>query len=149
MFFGFFFRKISPELTTANPPLFSEKDWPWTNIHAHLPLLYTWDAYHSMAFCQAVPCLHPGSESSNPRPLRSRTCELNCCTTRPAPWLLFLKLQLSSTYYLSLAFLMSITLSTFSPTRCNLLIYYACYLLPRIQISRSYCLLFSNLYLST
>ena len=42
------------------------------------------DAYHSMA-CQAVPCLHPGSELVNPVPLRSRTCDLNCCATGPAP----------------------------------------------------------------
>ena len=29
-FVGFFFfsRKISPELTSANPPLFTEEDWP-------------------------------------------------------------------------------------------------------------------------
>ena len=26
--FFFFLRKISPELTTANPPLFAEDDWP-------------------------------------------------------------------------------------------------------------------------
>ena len=26
--FLFFLRKISPELTTANPPLFAEEDWP-------------------------------------------------------------------------------------------------------------------------
>ena len=49
----FFLRKISPELTAANPPLFAEEDWPWANIHDHLPLLYMWDACHSMA-CQAV-----------------------------------------------------------------------------------------------
>ena len=36
-------------------------------MRAHLPLLYMWDAYHSMA-CQAVPCPHPGSEPANPRP---------------------------------------------------------------------------------
>ena len=50
--FGFFLRTISPELTTANPPLFAEEDWPGANIHAHLHLLYTWDAYHSMAFAK-------------------------------------------------------------------------------------------------
>ena len=62
----FFLRKISPELTcTANPPLFAEEDWPWANIRAHLPLLYMWDAYRSMA-CQAVPCPHQGSEPANP-----------------------------------------------------------------------------------
>ena len=27
LFVGFF-RKISPELTAANPPLFAEQDWP-------------------------------------------------------------------------------------------------------------------------
>ena len=43
-----------------------------------------WDTYHSMAF-QAVPCPHPGSKLANPGPLRSRTCELNRCATRPAP----------------------------------------------------------------
>src|SRR3712207_8072206 len=33
--------------------------FPYTTLfrsHAHLPLLYTWDTCHSMAFCQAVPC---------------------------------------------------------------------------------------------
>ena len=62
-----FLRKISPELTAANPPLFAEEDWPWANIHAHLPLLYMRDAYHSMAW-QAVPCPHPGPEPVNPGP---------------------------------------------------------------------------------
>ena len=29
VFWGFFLRKISPELTSAaNPPLFAEEDWP-------------------------------------------------------------------------------------------------------------------------
>ena len=51
--------KISPELTAANLPLSAEEDWPWANIHAHLPLLYTWDAYHSMAL--------PSSAMSTPR----------------------------------------------------------------------------------
>ena len=80
----FFLRKISPELTTASPPLFfAEEAWPWANIRAHLPPLYMWDAYHSMA-CQAVPCPHPGSELANPGPQRSRTRTLNRCTTGPA-----------------------------------------------------------------
>ena len=47
--FTFFFSFFSPELTTARPPLFAEEDWPWANIHIHLPLLYMWDAYHSVA----------------------------------------------------------------------------------------------------
>ena len=79
-----FLRKISPELTAASPPLFAEEDWPWANIRAYLSLLYMWDAYHSMA-CQTVPCLPPGFEPANPGPLRSGTCELNCCATGPAP----------------------------------------------------------------
>ena len=62
-----FLRKISPELITASPPLIAEEDWPWANIRAHLPLLYTRDAYHSMA-CQGVPCPHPGSKLVSPRP---------------------------------------------------------------------------------
>ena len=46
----FFLRKISPELpSAANPPLFAKQDWPCANICAHLPLLYMWDSYHSMA----------------------------------------------------------------------------------------------------
>ena len=63
----FFLRKISPELTAANPPLFAGEDWPWANIPAHLPLLSMWDAYHNMA-CHTVPCLHLGSELANPGP---------------------------------------------------------------------------------
>ena len=72
------------ELTSAaNPRLFAEENWPWAHICAHLPLLYTRDAYHSMA-CQAVPCLHPGSEPVNPG-RQSRTCALNRCASGPAP----------------------------------------------------------------
>ena len=81
---AFFLKKISPELTSAaNPPLFAEGDWPWADIRAHLPLLYLWNAYHSMA-CQAVPCPHPGSEPRTPGSWRGM-CELNCCATGQAP----------------------------------------------------------------
>ena len=81
----FFLRKINPEVTsTANPPLFAEEDWPWANIHAHLPLLYIWDAYHSMA-CQAVCRSAPRSGTGEPWGPRGRTCELNCCATGLAP----------------------------------------------------------------
>ena len=83
--FFFFLRKISPELTTANPPFFLlRKDWPWANIRAHLPLLYTLDTYHSMAFakwCQ-VHTQDPNWRSWLPR---SGTCELNRRATGPAP----------------------------------------------------------------
>ena len=51
-FFFYFLRKISPELTTANLPLFAKEDWPWANIHAHLPPFYMWDTYRSMAFAK-------------------------------------------------------------------------------------------------
>ena len=89
LFSFFFLRKISPELTATNPPLFADEDWPWAKIHAHPSLLYMWDAYHSMA-CQVVPCWHPGSEPANPGPLRSWTCKLNHCATGPASQAVFL-----------------------------------------------------------
>ena len=60
---NFFLRKISPELTTATNPLFAEEDWPWANIRAHIPLLYMWDACHSMAW-QAVHRFMPGIQTS-------------------------------------------------------------------------------------
>ena len=80
----FFLRKTSAELTTANPPLFAEENWPWANIHAHLPLLYMWDAYHTMV-CHAVPCPYLGSEPANPGPPRSGTRTLHHCATGLAP----------------------------------------------------------------
>ena len=73
--FFFFLRMISHKLTTASPPLFAEEAWPWANVHAHLPLLYTWEAYHTMV-CQVVPCPHPGSELANPGPLRTGRANL-------------------------------------------------------------------------
>ena len=79
----YFLRKISPELTTANPPLFAEEEWPWANIHAHLPLLYTWDAYHSMTW-QAGPCPHPGSKPVNPGPPKRKVQTKPLCHP-PAP----------------------------------------------------------------
>ena len=82
--FIYFLRKINPELTsTSNPPLLAEEDSPWVNIRAHLSPLYMWDACHSMA-CHAVPCPYPGSKRANPRPPKWN-CELNHCTTGPAP----------------------------------------------------------------
>ena len=59
-------RKISPELTSAANPLYAEEDWPWANICAHLPLLYMWDACHSMAW-QAVSRSIPGIQTGEPR----------------------------------------------------------------------------------
>ena len=63
--------KLSPTLLFVC--LFFEKDWLWANICSHLPPLYMWDTYHSMAG-QVVPCLHPGSKLANPGPLRWNAC---------------------------------------------------------------------------
>ena len=67
LFVFVFLRTISPELTSAaNPPLFAEEDWPGANIRAHLPLLYTWDAYHSMAFAKRCH-VHTGIRTGKPQ----------------------------------------------------------------------------------
>ena len=81
--FILFLRKISPELTATNSPLFTEQDWPWANIHAHPPLLYMWDTYHSIASkryhvrTQDLNRWTPGH--------RIETYALNHCATGPAP----------------------------------------------------------------
>ena len=81
-----FLRKISSELTSAtNPPLFAEEDWPWANIHSHLPLLYMWDAYHSMAW-QAGDMSAPGIQTGEPRAAKAERVPL---TTAPLGWPLF------------------------------------------------------------
>ena len=77
-------RKISPELTTASLPLFAEEDWPYANVHAHLPPLYMWGRLPQHGFYQAVPCLHLGSEPVNPGLPRSGMCAFNRCATRLA-----------------------------------------------------------------
>ena len=90
IFFSLFFsppRKISPELTSTNPP-FSEEDQPQANICAHLPPPHTWDTHHSMAR-HAVPCPHPDPNRQTPG-RQSRTCALNHCATGPAPHTTFL-----------------------------------------------------------
>ena len=76
----FLLRKISPELTSAaNPPL-SLQDWPWGNIHAHLPLLYMWDAYHGMAFANQC---HVRTQDMNRRTPSPREAEGVNLTTAP------------------------------------------------------------------
>ena len=79
----FFLRKISSELTTATPPPFSEEDWPWVNIHAHLPPLYTWDAYHSMAFAKRC---HVHTWDPNWQTLGHQEVERVNLTTAPLGW---------------------------------------------------------------
>ena len=78
----FFLRKISPELTAANTHLFAEEDWPWANIHAHLPLLYMWDAYHRMAFKQC----HVRTQDLNQRTLGCWEAEHTHLNTAPPGW---------------------------------------------------------------
>ena len=80
----FFLRKISPELTTSNLPLFAEEDWSWANIHAHLLLFSMWDAYHSMALAKRC---HVSTRDLNwwTPGHQSRSCALNHCATRLAP----------------------------------------------------------------
>ena len=77
--FFFFWRKISPELTAANPPLFAEKGWPWANICAHLPLLYMWDTCHSMTW-QTVHRSAPGIPTGEPGAAQAECANL---TTAP------------------------------------------------------------------
>ena len=47
------------------PSLFAEENWPWANIHAHLPPLFMWDAATARLDKWYV-CLHPGSKLVNP-----------------------------------------------------------------------------------
>ena len=92
-----FLRKISPELTSAaNPPLFAEEDCPWANIHVHLPLLYTWDAYHSMPFAKQCHVCIWDLNQQTPGPPRSRTCKLNHCATGLAPQISLLNIDVNT-----------------------------------------------------
>ena len=70
-------RKISPELTSANNPLFAGEDWPWANISAYLPLLYMWDAATAWLGKQCAG-LCPGSELVNPRSPKQSTETYRC-----------------------------------------------------------------------
>ena len=89
-------KKISPELTTANPALFAEEDWPWANICVHLPLLCTWDAYHSMAFAKWC---HVRTRDPNLWTPGSGRCELNRYATRLARWQTSCHSQVLCAYY--------------------------------------------------
>ena len=90
--FIFFLRKISPELTsTANPPLFAEEDWAWADICAHLPLLYVWDACHSMA-CQGVRRSAPGIQTGKARTTKAERENLTAAPlSRPLHFFLNIK----------------------------------------------------------
>ena len=93
-FFFFFLRKISPELTTANLPLFAEEAQPWANVHAHLPLLYTWDAYHSMAFAKWCHVCTWDSNRQTPRCREAERVNLTAVPSgRPPIAIMFLKIR--------------------------------------------------------
>ena len=81
--FLYFLRKISPEITsTNNTPLFAEEDCAWANIRAHLPLLYTWDTYHSMAW-QVVHRSAPRIQTGEPQAAKAEHVNL---TAAPLGW---------------------------------------------------------------
>ena len=95
----FFWRKISPQLTTASPPLFAEEAWLWANVHAHLPLVYTWDTYHSMAAKQC----HVRTRDPNQWTLGRREAECANLTAappgRPPDWKTFKFLPSSAFHF--------------------------------------------------
>ena len=78
-----FLRKISPELTTASPPLSAEEAWPWANI---APIFLYFIRGTPTTAWRAKRC-HVRTRDPNRRTLGrwSGTCALNCCATGPAP----------------------------------------------------------------
>ena len=88
------FKETNPELTSAtNTPTFAEEDWPWPDIHDHLPYFI-----HGMWPQHGL----PSGAMSTPGITRwipghwSRAHELNRHTTGPAPISLF-KAQMKNT----------------------------------------------------
>ena len=77
-------RKISPEVTSANPTLFAAEDWPWANIHAHLPLHFICGTLATAWLSKRchVPTWDPNRWTLG---CWSGMCEPNRCTTGPAP----------------------------------------------------------------
>ena len=71
-------------MTIGPAPLFAEEGWPWAHICAHLPLRYMWDAYHSMCGKQCHVCTWDPNQGTPGH--QSRTCALNPCATRLAPF---------------------------------------------------------------
>ena len=96
-YFIFLKKKIRPELTSAaNPSLFAEEDWPWANISAHLPLLYTWDTSHSTAW-QAVCWSVPKIQTGEPWDTKAKRANL---TTAPLDWPFKIFINLSFTSWI-------------------------------------------------
>ena len=80
----FFLRKISPELTTANPPLLLRKTGP--ELTSMPIFLYFICGTPATAWLFAKRCHVCTWDLNRPTPgRRSRACELNHCATRPAP----------------------------------------------------------------
>ena len=98
VFWGFFLRKISPELTfAANHPLFAEEDWPWANICAIFlcficgtPVI-AWFAKQCHVRTGDPNQWTPGAQSG--------MCTLNRCATGPAPIQFHLKVYLGSCWF--------------------------------------------------
>ena len=78
-----FLRKFSPELTTANPPLFAEEEWPELTS---VPILLYFLCGTPTAAWRAKRChVHTRDPKRQTPADRSRTCALNRCTTgRPS-----------------------------------------------------------------
>ena len=77
-------RKISPVLTSANPPLiFAEEVWPWANIRAHLPPLYV--GLRRSVASQAVHQCAPGIRTGEPWAAAAEHVHLTTCAIGPAP----------------------------------------------------------------
>ena len=91
-FLFFFFLKISPELTTASPPLFAEEAWPWANI---VPIFLYFICGMPTTAWRAKRCHIRTRDLNQWTPGRwSGTWELNCCATC---WLQYLPLKLKHT----------------------------------------------------
>ena len=86
--------------------------------------------------CQAVPCPHPGSKPGNPGPPRSRTCELNCCTTRPASELAVFVSAFALTFSRTR---LARNMGTWQPSGLHL--FWSCDALDRLVQSQSVCTL--------
>ena len=86
----FFFRKISPELIAANPPLLLlKKTGPeLTSMPIFLYFICGTPTTAWRAKWCHVRTRDPNRQTPG-HPPRSRTCALNHCATGPAPWPLF------------------------------------------------------------
>ena len=94
----FLLRKISPELTAANPPLFAEEDWPWANICAHLPPLFLYVGRLPQHGLPSSAMSAPGIWTGEPRAAEVECTHLT--TARPGRPLSYLFFELAETFSL-------------------------------------------------